>query len=498
MLERVALGQTRFSCPGVAVDARGVALGRLGILLFPSLDGVVGWLRLYADEGSLDDLLAETRILRVRTALRSRAFLVSIPVSSSYVLDRAARCARLVGGSTFTGASKHFVKYRDDRSPYGYDVVDLTPPPAGSEYLLHTDEGSQPYSLDGQLDVQALVFRLSLRRIPGSERLDTEARAELYLTCAPGLGSGVIRYLWRNRVAAAVALVHPTRGGTEAFGGGAGTYLLLRVREISQRAVDNLRGIPGIALYRRVTENVIVEVGWAHPVALASCSTLFDRTRLFVFSGHREGVDVIAGPVEFSDSQHLTELQVSIEAPREEARHVGRPETVGIDLRLVPTLSSPRRIVGTLIGWEEAARLKRLVYMLPPSMLRGHRIGITERGLLLVATGGVDVIPLGTLLCELAPGLLLPVGMDLVPRVAPDVVAQALGHAGGRLTVFPHGGRPFFIMESTLHPLERRALATLEVPLEQKEAPAGLPERSRPQIVNEPVGAFALWGFPKP
>ena len=57
MLERVAQGQTRFSVPGVAPDARGIVLGRLGALLFPSLDGVVGWLRLYAGEDSLDDLL---------------------------------------------------------------------------------------------------------------------------------------------------------------------------------------------------------------------------------------------------------------------------------------------------------------------------------------------------------------------------------------------------------------------------------------------------------
>jgi len=93
VIERVALGQTRFATPGVAVDARGVVLGRHGALLFAALDGVVGWLRLYSDEGSLDDLVAELKILRVRTQLRSRAFILFIPAGSSYVLDKAARCA---------------------------------------------------------------------------------------------------------------------------------------------------------------------------------------------------------------------------------------------------------------------------------------------------------------------------------------------------------------------------------------------------------------------
>jgi hypothetical protein len=413
-------------------------------------------------------------------------------------MDKAARCARLVGGTSFTGSSKHFVKYRDDRSPYGYDVVDLTPPPQGADFLLHGEDSSQPYGLDGQLDLRALVFRLSLRRVPGSENLDGEARAELYITAAPGLGSGVIRYLWRNRVQASIALVHPGEAAVGAFEQATGPYLLLRVRDIPQRIVDNFRGIPGIALYRRVTDNVIVEVGWAHPIELSSCATLFERERFYVFSGHRDGVDVIAGPVEFADSQHLTELQVTIDAPREQARNVGPPASVGIDLKLVPTLSPPRRIVGTLVDWADSGRLKQLVYLLPPAMLRGHRVGITDRGLLLLAQAGVDVVPLGTLLAELAPGLLIPVGMDLVPRVAPDVLAQALGHAAGRLTIFAHGGNPFYMMESTLQPLERRALASIEVTGEEREPPAVLPTAGEAQIVNEPVGAFALWGFPKP
>ena len=143
MLERISLGQTRFSMPGVAPDARGILLGKLGVLAFPSLDGVVSWLRLYSDEDSLDDLLPGTRIVRARTALGSRAVLLTIPATSSYVLDRAARCARLAGGTTYTGTAKHFVRYRDDHSPYGYDVADLGT--AQTETVLHGEDASIPY-----------------------------------------------------------------------------------------------------------------------------------------------------------------------------------------------------------------------------------------------------------------------------------------------------------------------------------------------------------------
>jgi hypothetical protein len=115
--------------------------------------------------------------------------------------------------------------------------------------------------------------------------------------------------------------------------------------------------------------------------------------------------------------------------------------------------------------------------------------------LLVVGSENLDVIPLGQLLCELAPGLLVPLGMDIVPRVSPDVLARALGHAAGLVTVFTPDNRPFQIPESAFSTLERRALAKLVV------EPANVEDFSTPrspdtEVVNDAVGRFALWGFP--
>lgn len=492
MLERVAQGQTRFSTPGIAVDPRGIALGRFGVLLFPSLDGLVGWLRLYSDEAGLDDLLAAMKITRVRTALQARAFLLVIPASTSYVLDRAARCARLVGGATFTGSSKHFVQYRDDRSPYGYDVVDLAQLPAGAETMLHADDGAQAYAREGELEIGKLVHRLSLRRVPGGERLDAEGRASLTLTVPQGLAPGVIRYLWRNRVRTEVALVSFARPSTKP----APPYLLARVHDLPRRILDSFLGIPGLGVHRPIADNVVVEVGWRHPIELSSCAALFDREKFYVFSGTRDEIDVLAGPIELADAQHLTDIDIKVDEPRERQGAVSEPPGVGIPLKLAPTVLPPRRIVGTLIAWADAARLKKLVYALPPSTLRGHRIASSERGILLVARDNVDVVPLGSLLSELSPGLFIPLGMDLVPRVAPEVLAESLGHGAGRITVFPFEGSPFYLTEDRFAPLERRALARLEVLEETPRDLSLAPPQSDPRVVNDPVGAFALWGFP--
>src|SRR5215470_8460685 len=231
MLERVALGQTRFAIPGVGTDSRGIVLGKLGVILFPSIDGVVRWLRLYADEDSLDDLLPGMKILRVVSPLKSRACLLIVPAASSYVLDRAARCARLAGGAAYTGTTRHFVAYRDERSPYGYDVVDLGSPPAGSEYILHSEEAAQTYAREAEVDPAQLIFRLSLRRVPGAEKLDAEARALLYVTAASGLAPGLVRYLLRYRVKAEIALLSFERRSAFAAPGEEQS-VLLRLHEL--------------------------------------------------------------------------------------------------------------------------------------------------------------------------------------------------------------------------------------------------------------------------
>src|ERR1043165_4861953 len=201
-LEHVAQGQTRFFTPGVAPDPRGILLGRLCVMTFATLEGAVSWFRLYSSEASLDELLGALSITKCRTALGSREIVVQIPAVSSYAADRAARLCRLGGGATYTGTAKHFVKYRDDRSPYGYDAVDIGTMPATTDFMVHGDEFAQGYVREGEPPFARLLFRLLVPKVPGGEQLDPEERGELYLAVARGLADGIIRYLWRNRVSA--------------------------------------------------------------------------------------------------------------------------------------------------------------------------------------------------------------------------------------------------------------------------------------------------------
>jgi hypothetical protein len=392
------------------------------------------------------------------------------------------------------------VKYRDDRSPYGYDAVEIGALPAGAELMVHGDDFTQTYAREGDLSLARLLFRLSLRRVPGAQRLSPDDRADLVLAVARGLGDGVIRYLWRNKVDGDVGLVtpknRPAGADTGTFAGDP-SYLLMRVRGIPERILDLFLGTPGIDVFRPVSENVAVAVGWAHPVELASVASLLPADTYHVFwPGDR--VDLVAGPLELSRLADLTRIDLELEGVREPRDGaVTSPDPVAVSLRLAPASGLARRVSATLVPLSHTTQFKRLVYLLPPAALRGLRVAVTDRGILVVASQDLDVIPLGTLLTEMAPGILVPIGMEVVPRVSPEVLAQALGHGSGVLTVFTPEGTPFQLPESKLAPLERRSVAKLESEtVETREVSLAPP--GDPSVVNDPLGRFALWGFPEP
>lgn len=492
-LEHVAQGQTRFFTPGVAPDPRGILLGRFCLMTFPTLEGAVSWLRLYSAEASLDELMAHLTVTKAKTALGSREIVIQIPAVSSYAADRAARLARLVGGAIYTGTAKHFVKYRDDRSPYGYDAVDIGAMPASTEFMVHGDEFAQGYVREGELPFAKLLFRLSIRRIPGADKLAAEERGELYLAVAHGLSDGIIRYLWRNRVEAQAGLFTPR--AQSAFDEPRRGYMWIRVRALPERILALFIGTPGIDVFRPAGANAAVAVGYEHPIDLASCQSVFPADTFHVFWPN-DRVDVLPGPLALSNIADLTRVDLELDRPRDPAQHAGgSPEPIGVELRLAAAMGPPRRVVATLIETKHGARLKRILFALPPVSLKGHKVAVTDRGILVVGSENLDVIPLGQLLCELTPGLLVPLGMDIVPRVSAEVLARALGHQAGVVTVFTADNRPFQIPEASFTTLERRALAKLEVDRAESVDYAAEPSPEA-EVVNDAVGRFALWGFP--
>jgi hypothetical protein len=271
--------------------------------------------------------------------------------------------------------------------------------------------------------------------------------------------------------------------------------MLIRARGLPERILALFLGTPGIDVFKPAGANAAVAVGYQHPIDLASCASVFGNDTFYVFwPGDR--VDVLPGPLDLSDIGDLTRVDLELDRPKDPGQHTGGPaEPIGVALKLAAAMGPPRRVVATLIKLEHASRLKRILFALPPVSLRGHRVASTDRGILVIGSENLDVIPLGQLMCELAPGLLVPLGMDVVPRVSPEVLARALGHATGLVTVFTPEGNPFQVSEGSFTTLERRSLAKMEI---DRAEPIDYAADVQPEasVVNDAVGRFALWGFP--
>jgi hypothetical protein len=248
-----------------------------------------------------------------------------------------------------------------------------------------------------------------------------------------------------------------------------------------------------------VTDNVAVAVGYRHPIALESCRGAFAADRLTLFSPPADGV------LEISPMPILTAVEDVVRlrspAPREVegavASVAGRPE-VAVPLRLEPSAEPRRRAVAALVPWARVPWLRRLCYALPAPALRGYRVAVLERGVLVLASSVLEGIPFGVLLDAAAPDVFVPLGTRLRPAVPPELLAERLGAQGGSLVVFPAlGAPPFRVPAEVLEPLDRRVLSLMNRPDDaQGVRPAGTDAAEvAVEIENDALGPMPLWGL---
>lgn len=512
MLEHVTANQTRFVAPGLAPDSRRVALGRYCVVLLPTLDRVVGFFRGLSEHTSLDDLLPSLQIIQVRTPLKSQEFLVRIPVHNSFSADGLAQIAMLLGGLTFTGTSKHFIKYRDHRSPLGYDVDNIHSDPG--DFILYTEEFVQTYQKVKELAFHRLVLNLSLEAVRGDGLRPGE---QVLLGVVPGLWRMIVGYLHRNNVPCKAAACE---SGSRQAEDPRRIYLIQTRMEARMEAL--FRQTPGVTLYRMKTERAAVQLGYRHPVELSSCNSIFEEDKFYLFDGDGDRLEVITGTPTFIDSGALVALDTTLELLETREAPARKIEgKIQLPLKLV-TSQGPRPATrAARIPLHQAPWLKKLVYLLPPQALETTQICITEESVYLLGDRGMEFIPLGQMFYEEAPGVMVALGYELLPRVHPEVLIEHLqksweqplseqfqqhlqAPAGGpgsdRIIFFcPDAPTALGLSRGAFAPLSRKALAHVRV---DTPAARSAPSRARENsasLINDPVGAFPLWGFsPQP
>jgi hypothetical protein len=251
---------------------------------------------------------------------------------------------------------------------------------------------------------------------------------------------------------------------------------------------------------------VLVASGHTHPIHLEACRALLAGERLVLFAPPPGPVTVLAAPPPFVPIADLVPLRAPavLDATAVVAR-AAAPPVFEVPLRLEPASGVPPRAVAAWVPWSQANWLRRLCYALPPAALRGHRVAMLEPAVLVLSGGpgsvsDLDGIPFGQLLDEVAPGILVPVGMRLVPLLSARQLAERLGVTDGTYLVFPAVGvPPLRIAPGQIEPLERHILAQVrlepERPASARRSPVPAEEPAPPDVRHDPLGPWPLWGL---
>ncbi len=516
LLEPVAAGQTRFRMQGLVPDARGIAVGREALVVFESLDRLVAFLGAYSSEASLDDLLPSMTLERARRDGGGVALLARCEAIDGYALDRLGRLANATRSQVYAGAGSVFVRGRDGNAPFGYDLAAPLPTIlaesdtgegrstglSADEVLVVDHDFVSRYRTVERLNPVELIQRLALRRVPlplQGISMDPEMcglRDLALVLVAPGVADRVLGYLWRKEV--------PMAGVRVSMHDERRPSLLLRLRQPSARVVDVLAPIPGVELLAPLSPRVAVEIGFQHPINLASASSCLPGDEMYLFRGKVGRVERLDGAPRFVDGRYLVAAEVKMRDIEPEPMAVLQSGRLRVDLRLRLSAQA-REPRGVLVEWKDLELLRRIIYLVPPSALAAARLIALSEGLLVLGSRvtrgdarGISVgalVPLGHRLVEVAPGVLVPDGYELWPRVRPQLVRELLGLEGEDQAVFlSPDGPPVHVPSSAMLALDAAAIGRLETSEPLVVEPV-LPALGPASLVNQRWGRFALWGF---
>lgn len=432
VLERIALHQTRLRTPGLSLDARGIAVGAKGLVLFPTVDRLVAWLAVYTQDRSLEDILPSLRIQLVRSKLGTQELILGFAAESTDRMDHVAETARLVGGFTFTGYARNFVQYRDAAAPFGYDVTELVE--SNLPIALYHEKFTQAYEEGRVLELKKLLQNLMPHPAPETIRTLRPATA-LWVVAESGLGPALIQYLVRSQVAAEVAVAEwPPE---TAFDDGPTRRYVFRIPDLPVRMRALVLETPGLTAFLPNGPSVAVELGFRHPVTLRSCP---------VFSGlcliRKGGVAPLQlDPLpQFGDVRAFARVEVNLEGEALVAQRSHAPNAVRLQLRLTPIAAEiGRGIAAVFFPTSELDLFRALAYVLPHETIQRLEVAVTSGGIVL--RGNVEGVPLGTHFKEIYPNLYLAAGYDFVPKVSPQVLHEALHLPESSVLFISYDGR---------------------------------------------------------
>jgi hypothetical protein len=450
MLDRVALHQTRLRTPGLSLDARGVALGPKGLVLFASIDRLIAFLAVYSEQRTFDDLVPTLRIEVVRSKLGAREVALSFAAESSDRLDGIAEAARLAGGDTFTGAGRHWVQYRDAAAPFGYDVREVAQ--ADTDHVFYHQSYTQAFKVERTLDLRALLLRLG----PHVDAASGREPGPRWLVAEWGLGGALVHYFRRSGVAARAGVAE-WPPASELEDEPVRRYLF-ELPAAPPRMQALLARTPGLYAFVPVAPGAAVEVGFRHPITLRALP-IFRESGLVLFRGRGEPPFELAKRPLLADVEALARFDVRLDAVSSAGEGQGAAApALRVPLRMVPSTEPWRNVTATWVDREQFPLLRRLFYLLGPDTLRRATMAVAADGAFVRNPRGVDALPLGLFYRAVGPSLYVPAGWQTLPAVGPEVLTSMFEAAAGRVVWLRPDGHALALEESAFVPLERALL----------------------------------------
>jgi hypothetical protein len=497
MLEPISLGQGRTNTPGLAADERGVVMGRTLALFFADVSRAVGFFRSYSREVNLDEILPSLHIQEAISERGGREIMVTFEVAGSYAADRAGQAARMHKGRAFTGTDRHYVPYRDRRSPLGYDLASpdkvLADP---GDLTLYGEAGPDRRSLGREIMLRDLVLGLSPRPLTQAER-ENEQYDALVLRTERGLSKEVARYLWQRQVRSTVRSALTAK--KSRFSDKPRQAQLMRCEGIPNHVAHLLHKTPGVKVFVPVQSHLLVEWGFRHPIALESCGSAFPDDETVLFNAPPGKVERLLVDEDEVDIRDLVDVTIhgprGVLAPPEQA-HAQPVEALDVELKLARLPGAGAATQALLIDLDRLPWFIKLVYMLPAAVLRSYEAVIAEPYVIVINRRGVHGIPFGEPMTELYPQIFVPVGMQLLPRVDYDLLREHLQiRPDQNLYFFPEDGSAFSLAQEMLKPLSRAVVASDQaaeniVELQGRDIVSSL---EAPSVAHRRQGVFSLW-----
>jgi hypothetical protein len=481
VLERVAPHKVRLRVPGIGPDARGVALGSRGLVLFPSIERFLVFMSAYSAENVFDAFAASLRVEIVRSPLGLREVAFSFDAGGTDRMDRVAEVARLASGLTFTGTSRHFVEYRSRAAPFGWDATEIVA--TAAPLVLYHSTFTQAYEIERTLELRRLLLRLELRRAR-----PVAGDGPRFLLAEGGIGPPLARHLVAADVRARVAVIEwsPEVGlDREPV-----RRWLFQLESLPRR-LRALSRTPGITCFVEAAPRALVEEGFEHPILLRALP-LFSEGPYALFRG--DGRDALEAPesLAWCELRSFVRPTVRGESGAVPARAI-EPPSLEVPVRLSSSAPGAARATASFVPSDELPLLRRLAYALPARVLRAARVAFVEAGAYVVASGGADVVPLGHFFRSVTGRVFAPLAMEIVPRVSPGVLEGALAAAGDAVFFFRADGRLVALDAGAFVPLESALLeGAVWAPLAARTIDV---EEPLPPVVSlEPLGVRPLRG----